>query len=125
MFVTDPRSDVRRLVLLVGVRSSGKKPKGLRFRPEERPGEGKAGRANVSEPLMTPRYLKLGQTGWGTGWEDLAAGGGGKRRSEATGRSCEHRWSRGIEGALPGRVSRTRNVVTPSGSGSSGLVGRS
>lgn len=37
----------------------------------------------------------------------------GRRRPEALGRSCEHRRSRGIGGALSGRISCKRNVTIP------------
>src|ERR1700731_1950284 len=52
VFVTDPRLDVRRRVLPVGGAKLREKAQGPPFRPEERPGEGKAGRANVNEPFM-------------------------------------------------------------------------
>ncbi|EPQ47257.1 hypothetical protein MMSP_3018 [Mycobacterium sp. 012931] len=35
-------------------------------------------------PLMTPGYLKLGQTGWETGWEDLASPGAPMRQDYPT-----------------------------------------
>jgi len=52
-----PRPGLRARVLLVRVRSPGKKPKQLSCHPRAA-GEGKAGRVNSSEPLMTPRYEK-------------------------------------------------------------------
>ena len=39
---------------------------------------------------------------------------GGRRRARAIGGPCGHRWSRGREGALSGRISCARNVETPS-----------
>lgn len=52
-----PCPGVRARVLPVRVRSLGKKPKRFPCHPGAA-GEGKAGRANSSEPLMTPRYEK-------------------------------------------------------------------
>lgn len=52
-----PRPGVRARVLLARVRSLGKKPKQSSCHPGAA-GEGKAGRVNESEPLMTPRYEK-------------------------------------------------------------------
>src|SRR5260370_1617841 len=43
------------------------------------------------------------------------AAGRGQRRVR-----MEHRWSRGTEGAHSGRISRVRNVETPSWSGAAG-----
>lgn len=53
-----------------GVRSSGQKPKRVSFHPGA--GEGKTGRANVSEPLLMPRYPGLREMGWQTGVQGLA-----------------------------------------------------
>ena len=53
---------------------------------------------------------------------------GGRRRARAIGGPCGHRWSRGREGALSGRISCVRNVETPSWSGAASVplaVGRS
>ena len=52
-----PRPGVRARVLPAWVRSPGKKPERFSCHPGAA-GEGKAGRANVSEPSMTPRYLQ-------------------------------------------------------------------
>ncbi len=57
VLVACPRPGVRARVLLARVRSPGKKPRQFPCHPEAA-GEGKAGRANSSEPLMTPRYEK-------------------------------------------------------------------
>jgi hypothetical protein len=48
------------------VRSSGKKPKRVLFHPGDA-GEGKTGRANVSEPPLMTRYPELREMGWRRG----------------------------------------------------------
>jgi hypothetical protein len=57
------RLDVRPQVLLVGGAKLGKEAQGPPFPPEERPGEGKTGRADVSELLIMPRHFKPGKAG--------------------------------------------------------------
>jgi hypothetical protein len=84
---------------------------------------GKAGRVNVSEPLMMPRHRKPRRwdaaAGVRTGrWE--AAGDGRKTLS----RPGEHRRPRGIGGTQPGRISLVRNVTAPLGSGGSDARGK-
>jgi len=56
VFKIDPRPGVRRRVLSVGVRAQGRSLRAPALSGEQ-PGEGKAGRVNVSEPLMMLRYF--------------------------------------------------------------------
>lgn len=84
---------------------------------------GKAGRVNVSEPLMMPRHRKPRRWDVGVGsrtgrWE--AAGADRKTRSRSEG----HRRPRGIGGTHPGRISLVRNVTTPLGSENSDGLGK-
>jgi hypothetical protein len=82
-----------------------------------RPGKGKAGRVNVSEPLMRPRNRVTGET-----------------MADRGGVSIEHPrayssggWTpqlRGKGGTHPGRISVMRNVETPMESGGGRYVGR-
>jgi hypothetical protein len=58
-----PRLDVRPRVLLVGGAKLEEEAQGPLFRLGEQPGEGKTGRANVSEPLLMPRHRKPGTDG--------------------------------------------------------------
>jgi hypothetical protein len=121
VFRVSPRPDVRRGQL-----------RGAELREEAEAcpvpsggaGEGKTGRANVSEPPLMPRYPEPWEMGRRPGcrawpWRN------GKRRPGKFHRPCEHRWPRGRGGAHPGRSSRMRNVETPTGSGvPSGAAGK-
>jgi hypothetical protein len=84
--------------------------------------KGKTGRVNVSEPLFDASSSEAPPMGCGSGvrtgrceaagadwWDPNPVGG--------------HRRSRGIGGALPGRVSLVWNVTIPLGSGPQGPVG--
>jgi Novel STAND NTPase 1 len=57
VFEIDPCPGVRRRILSVRGAKPGVKAQGPLFRLGEQPGEGKAGRANASEPLMMPREI--------------------------------------------------------------------
>ena len=112
--VTCPRHDVRgRLRPGAELREKPKGPRsGLGIT-----GEGKAGNgATNRKSLMMPRHMTSRAGMQYRGDKGRAA----VRRQAAVmedTRPCGHRRPRGIEGARPGRISRVRNMETPSGSG--------
>ncbi len=82
MFEIGPRLDVRPQVLPVGGAELEGEAQGPLFRLGEQPGEGKAGRVNVSEPLMMPRDAEPGATGsipGGRAWPLVEAASGDRR----------------------------------------------
>ena len=63
VFEIGPRPDVLWQVLLVVGAKLGVEAQGPLFRPGERPGKGKTGRVNVSEPSLMPRQGKPRKAG--------------------------------------------------------------
>jgi hypothetical protein len=109
-----PHLDVRRRLLVGGVRSSGKAEASLvlprrRGRGEDRTGE-------WLEPSLMPRDSKPRKVDVGAGCKDWPRWSGRRRLGTPSSRE-EHRRPWGIEGTHPGRSSCVWNAVTPSGSG--------
>jgi hypothetical protein len=109
-----PHLGVRCRLLVGGVRSPRRQPKGCSFHPggyrlwEDRTGE-------LLEPSLMPRYARSRPDGTYAGCRDWPLRSGRRRPAATIGRD-EHRRPWGIEGAHPGRSSCVRNAVTPSGS---------
>jgi hypothetical protein len=113
--MTCPHLDVRRRLLVGGVRSSGESPSGGSFYPAAA-GEGKAGPANCLNPCRClVKQTSSMECRW-RGYKDWPLRSGRRRPARSSGRE-EHRRPRGREGADPGRSSCVRNAVTPSRSG--------